>query len=127
VGKIVTEKQKAALLGKRFNVVPMCNIKSHFVTIYSRVLHGIMRQLYPEFNQRKIELTGENRETHWKSIFDCKRLKTSKKKVFAGTIETDGVSIRVHYQRLKAGRPIVSTASPVANHEDEKEVDPATQ
>jgi hypothetical protein len=32
------ERRKAFLMGKRFNVVPMCNLKSHFVSIDSRVL-----------------------------------------------------------------------------------------
>jgi hypothetical protein len=32
------ERRKAFLMGKRFNGVPMCNIKSHFATIDSGVL-----------------------------------------------------------------------------------------
>jgi hypothetical protein len=31
-------RRKAFLMGKRFNGVPMCNLKSHFVSIDSRVL-----------------------------------------------------------------------------------------
>jgi hypothetical protein len=86
------ERQKAFLMGKRFNVVPLCNIKSHFVTIDSTVLYGIMREISPEFNFRKKEFTRETRETYWKDIFDFKRLKPSKQKVFTGMIETDGVA-----------------------------------
>jgi len=32
------ERRKDFLMGKRFNGVPMCNLKSHFVSIDSRVL-----------------------------------------------------------------------------------------
>jgi hypothetical protein len=32
------ERRKAVLMGKRFNGVPVCNLKSHFVSIDSRVL-----------------------------------------------------------------------------------------
>ena len=84
------ERRKAALLGKRFNVVPMCNIKSHFMTIGSGVLYGIMREISPEFDVSREEFSGEVRETYWKDIFDFKRLKMSKQKVFTGMIEIDG-------------------------------------
>jgi len=95
------ERRKAFLTGKRVNVVPLGNIKSHFVTIDSAVLHGIMREISPELDVSREEFSGENRETYSKSIFDFKRLKVSKKKVFTGLIETDGVALCVHYRRLK--------------------------
>jgi hypothetical protein len=59
-------------------VVLMSNIKPHFVTIDSGVLYGIMREISPEFNVNREDLTGENRETLWKNIFDFKRVKVSK-------------------------------------------------
>jgi hypothetical protein len=100
----------------------MCNIKSHFVSIDSRILHGIIREICPEFDIRETEFTGENRETYWKNIFNFKRLKVTKQKVFTGLIETDGVAMCIHYQRLKKDRP----GPPSANHEDETEAVPAT-
>jgi hypothetical protein len=78
------ERRKAVLMGKRFNVVPLCNIKSHFVTIDSGVLPGIMKEISPEFSVSRGEFSGENRETYWGNIFDFKRLKISKQKVFTG-------------------------------------------
>jgi len=51
-------------MGKRFNVVPMYNIKSHFVTIDSGVFCSIMSEISPEFNVSREDFTGENRETH---------------------------------------------------------------
>jgi hypothetical protein len=47
------ERRKAALMGKRFNVVPLCNVKSHFVTINSSVLHGPLKEISPEFDIRE--------------------------------------------------------------------------
>jgi hypothetical protein len=119
------ERRKAFLMGKRFNVVPVCNIKSHFVTIDSIVLYSIMMEISPEFNVSREEFTGENRETYWKSIFDFKRLKVSKQKVFTGMIETDGVAMCVHSRRLKKDRPGPPLASPVTKDEENKEEDPA--
>ena len=120
-------KRKTALQGKCFNVFQLCNVKSCFVTIDSRVLYGIMMEISLEFDVRQIEFTGDNRETHWKTIFYFKRLNTSTKKAFTGIIHTDGVSICVHCRRLKADRPIVPLASPVTKHEENKEAGPATQ
>jgi hypothetical protein len=119
------ERRKAFLMGKRFNVVPVCNIKSHFVTVDSIVLYSIMMEISPEFNVSREEFTGENRETYWKSIFDFKRLKVSKQKVFTGMIETDGVAMCVHSRRLKKDRPGPPLASPVTKDEENKEEDPA--
>jgi hypothetical protein len=42
----------------------MCNIKSHFVTIDSSILYGIMRQISGEFDVSNRKFIGENREMH---------------------------------------------------------------
>jgi len=121
------DRRKAFLMGKRFYIVPMCTIKSHFVSIDSAVLHGIMKEISPEFDVSREEFYGENRETFWKNIFDFKRLRVSKQKVLTGMIDTDGVALCVHYRRLKRDRPVPPSAAPVTNHECEKEADPAAQ
>jgi len=114
-------------MGERFNAVPMCNIKSHFVTIDSGVLYGIMREISPAFDVRSTEITAETRETYWKNIFNFKGLKVSKKKEFTGLIESDGIPMCVHYLRLKKDRPVPPSASRSAKHEENKQADPATQ
>ena len=121
------ERQKAFLMGKRFNVVPLCNIKSHFVSIDSRILHGIMKEICPEFNVSNKEFSGDNRETYWKNIFNFKRLKETKQKVFTGLIETDGVAMCIHYRRLKKDRPIPPSTAPMTKDEENKEEDPLMQ
>jgi len=97
------------------------------VSIDSGVLYGIMKEISPGFNVSREDFIRENRETYWKSIFDFKRLKVSKQKVFTGMIETDGVAMCVHYRRLKKDRPVPPSAAPVTKHEENKEEDPATQ
>jgi hypothetical protein len=114
-------------VGKRFNVVPLCNFKSHFVTIDSRILYGIMREIIPEFDVNREEFIGENLETYWKNIFDFKRLKVSKQKVFTGMIKTDGVALCAHNRRLNADCSVPSSAAPVTKDEDEKEAGPTMQ
>jgi len=107
-------------MGKRFNVVPLCNIKSHFDTTDSRIAHGSIKEISPEFDVRRTEFTGGNRETYWKNIFNFKRLKVSKQKVFTGMIETDEVVLCVHYRRLKKDRPVPPSAAPVTEDEEKE-------
>jgi hypothetical protein len=96
------------------------------VTIDFAAHDGIMREISSEFNVSREEFTGENRESFCRYIFDFKRRKMSKKKVFTWMIGSDGVYMYGHYRRLKADRPIVSTASSSARHQ-EKEAHLATQ
>jgi len=121
------ERRKNFLMGKCFNVVPSSNAKSHFVTIDSRIPHGIMKEISPEFNVNREEFSGENRMTHWKNIFDFKRLRVSKQKLFTGIIETDGVALCVHYRRLKTDQPVPPSAAPMTKDEENKEAGPAMQ
>jgi len=86
-----------------------------------------MKEISPEFDVSREEFSGENRETHWKNIFDFKRLRVSKQTVFTGLIETDGVALCVHYRRLKKDRPVPPSAAPVTKDEENKEEDPAMQ
>jgi hypothetical protein len=120
------ERRKSVLMGKRFNVVPMCKIESHFVTINSGVLHGIMKEISPESNVSTEEFSGKNRETYRKSIFDFKPLRVSKQKLFSGMIETDGVALCIHYRPLKGDRPVAPSAAPVTKDEEKEEAGPAT-
>jgi hypothetical protein len=111
-------------MGKRFNGVPLCNTKSHFVSIDSRLFYGITKEISPDFNVSREDFTGENRETCGKkSIFYFKRLKVSKQKIFTGMIETDGVAMCAHYRRLTTDRPV----PPVTKHEEKKDAGPAMQ
>jgi hypothetical protein len=121
------ERWKAFLMGKRLNVVPMCNIKSRFAKVDPNAHYSKMKEICPEVDVKNTEFTGENRETRWKNIFDFKRLKVSNQKVFTGLIETDGIALCVHYRRLKRDRPVPPSASPVTKDGDEKTADPVMQ
>jgi len=80
------------------------------------------------FDVSNKEFTDENQETYWKkNIFDSKRLRTSKKKEFTGMIESDAIAMRVHYRRLKADRPVLSSLPSLAKREENKEASPTKQ
>jgi hypothetical protein len=111
------EKRKAALLEKRFHVVPIRNTMLHFVTIESSVLYGMMQEISPKFDVSPEEFTGIDWETHWKNVFDFKGIRKSSTEAFAGKIETDGVCICVHSRRLSRHRHILSSFSPWTKHQ----------
>jgi hypothetical protein len=105
----------------------LSRINSSFETIDSGVLYGIFKEISPGFSVSREEFSGENRKTYSKNIFDFKRLRVSKQKLFTGMIETDGVALCAHYRRLKRDRPVPHSAAPVTKDQENKEVYPATQ
>lgn len=88
---------------KLFDPMPICKRKRHFITIDTSSLHGIARDagiIKADCSSKTFLAVGE---AHWASIFDAKR-HLPKGGAFTGTIETDGVSVCIHYTR-----PILST------------------
>lgn len=53
-----SERQKAFLLGKRFNVVLLCNITSYFVPIDSSAVHGNIEEISLELDVHKKEFSN---------------------------------------------------------------------
>jgi len=82
-----------------FNILPICKIKSHFITIDTFTFYHILKE---------VELIKEIPKTFdsdiasamWRSVFDVDRLQ-GKNMTFTCTIETDGVAVSVHFQRPK--------------------------
>jgi hypothetical protein len=86
------EKAKLPL----YNILPICKIKSHFITIDTSVFKGILQEVNilkdHEDDVLDIEL--------WESIFDIPKIK-GKAKEFTRTIDTDGYAINVHFTKRK--------------------------
>ena len=83
---------------KLLNIVPISTIKSHFITIDTKVFYGIMRSM-ELFKGSEIEFRTLAIE-QWTSVFDIDKLR-GKNKTFTGTIETDGVLLCTHFMRPK--------------------------
>ena len=81
-----------------FNLVPICKIKRHFITVDSSTLYGIMKDL------KMINCNNQTfqalKDDHWNSFLNIQRL-TNDGKLFTGTIETDGVSLCTHFKSPK--------------------------
>ena len=81
-----------------FNLVPICKIKRHFITVDSSTIYGLMKDL------KMINCNNQTfqalKDDHWNSFLDIQRL-TNDGKLFTGTIETDGVSLCTHFKSPK--------------------------
>jgi hypothetical protein len=89
---IMTNKALEEQNKKMINILPICRIKSHFITIDTSSMLGILRELNIIKDTKSVL-----QEELWNSIINIKHVK-GKNKVFTGTIDTDGVVINLHFQ-----------------------------
>ena len=83
---------------KLFNVVPICTIKSHFITIDTYVLYGILREIgFIECNEAAFV---ETKEASWNALFRISQLQ-GRDCIFGCSIDTDGISMCTHFERPK--------------------------
>lgn len=113
---------------KLYNLLPICRRKRHFVTIDTSTLYGIAREAgIVAGEEKKQRATASSHETtieekpnekktakkpsgleafrslgeeQWRSILDVDKVASSGGR-FTGTIDTDGVSVRVHFRHPK--------------------------
>jgi hypothetical protein len=79
---------------KLYNLLPICRIRNHFITIDTKVLLGMLKEINLLKNDKGLK------EEQWASIFKIDSLKTRATE-FTGTIDTDGVAVCVHFVRPK--------------------------
>lgn len=91
-----------------FNLVPVCKIRSHFITIDWTVLVGILNET-GVLSKQTAESLEPLRDDIWRSVLDVERLTKGRDvehppvrpKTFTGTVQTDGTSLCTHFKRLK--------------------------
>jgi hypothetical protein len=79
-----------------YNILPICKIKSHFITMDTSVFKGILQEVNIIKNAKDDILDLEL----WESVFDISKVK-GKAKTFTRTIDTDGCVINVHFTKPK--------------------------
>jgi hypothetical protein len=83
---------------KLFNVVPICQIKSHFVTIDTYVLYGILKEIgFIDCNEEEFVAS---KERSWYALFKISQLQGSGC-TFGCSLDTDGISMCMHFERPK--------------------------
>lgn len=102
-------------------VAPVSHIKMNFIQIDNRVFNAVLN----EVSDTKISMKEfeANRDTHWNSIFDTQKYLTSKQKQdcnFTHCVQTDGVSICIHYRRPKIKSNEKDEYSPFNKHQSDR-------
>ena len=83
---------------KMFNIVPMCGIKSHFITIDVVGVYGIMRDAGFIDEDCTFDEFEDMKDDYWECFMYIEKLEGQFNK-FTGTIQTDGVSMCTHFTR----------------------------
>ncbi|KAJ9514178.1 hypothetical protein QJQ45_002291 [Haematococcus lacustris] len=104
-----------------FTLTPLARAGVHFVKVDSRVLHGVCQQLGLTREKEKVFCAEPARSNHWDRWFSTGKL-ANQGFEFERTVETDGVSVCVHYTRPlppppappSAAGPSSSNSSPAA-------------
>ncbi|KAJ9507381.1 hypothetical protein QJQ45_006375 [Haematococcus lacustris] len=103
------------------NAVHVCRMGVHFIKMDSRVLHRVCQQLGLTRETADVFTAEPARSQHWNRWFSTGKL-ANQRFEFERTVETDGVSVCVHYTRPlptppappSAAGPSSSKSSPVA-------------
>ncbi|KAJ9527207.1 hypothetical protein QJQ45_025468, partial [Haematococcus lacustris] len=81
-----------------FTLTPMARVGVHFIEVDSRVLHGVCRQLGLTKETRAAFTSEPALSHHWARWFNTNKLR-NKEFAFERLVDTDGVSVCVHYTR----------------------------
>jgi hypothetical protein len=83
---------------KQFNIIPICGVKLHYITIDKLVLYGILTET------KTVKCSKEDFESlsldHFHSILNILKLQ-GQNNIFTGTIETDGIIMCTHFVKPK--------------------------
>ncbi|KAJ9521350.1 hypothetical protein QJQ45_001271 [Haematococcus lacustris] len=81
-----------------FTLTPMARVGVHFIKVDSRVLHGVCKQLGLTKETRAAFTSEPALSHHWARWFNTNKLR-NKEYAFDRVVDTDGVSVCVHYTR----------------------------
>jgi len=89
---------------KRISLLPICTRKRHFITIDTNSLFGVARDARLVDGSCQLKSFRSLADAHWGSVLDFARVAPHGGR-FTGTIDTDGVSVCVHFARPKRAEP----------------------
>ena len=111
--KILRDIEKSPEI-RRFALVPLHSIGRKFVSIDKTVLYGILCNAGVINKETKIKDFMKESDEYYKSTFQGYEKLAPKGFSFSGTIQTDGVSMCIHYkkigsQKTKYSRNVISS------------------
>lgn len=93
-----------------FNIVPVCNIRAHFIRIDTSVLYGILREVGVISQSMSASLFDQLRDVFWFDTFDFRKIKTSRSN-FGWSVTTDGISLCTTFEKEAEALPVGSSPS----------------
>lgn len=81
-----------------FNIVPVCQTKAHFITIDTSTLYGIMKDVALIDGKCNLNMFTSLQTEQWSSFIKYENVQ-GRNNNFTGTIQTDGVSVCIHFTR----------------------------
>lgn len=79
-----------------FNIVPIFKIKRHFCYVDTYTFYGVLKDA-GAITCNEATFKGMA-DYHWRSVFNIRRLEGAKN-IFTGSIQTDGITVVVHFRR----------------------------
>ncbi len=83
---------------KLFNILPICKIRAHFITIDTSSMIPMLKEL--GLLDLNVDIKNIDCKSLWESFIDVSKMKNTRN-VFTGTIDTDGIAVNVHFKRPK--------------------------
>jgi hypothetical protein len=80
-----------------FSIVPVVTVKSHFITIDTKVLYHMTKNVGLH-SEKNVNSFNENRTTYWQQFFKINQL--GKETHFAEYLETDGIAVAMHFETM---------------------------
>lgn len=101
--------------GKTFNIVPIARYGRSFITLDTFGLYGILKDI--GFVNVNWVTFDANRQKYWRDAMAVDRFQGASN-TFTGTIDTDGVSVCIHYVRPKADSDKDNKTKPKLTEDD---------
>jgi hypothetical protein len=98
VNRFVEQKRQQDPNLKNFSILPVCGLRPHFITIDTHSLFGVMTDAKLVSGPQSVFL--EQGPLQWSTFLKITKVQ-GKDKTFTGTIDTDGVSVCLHFTRPK--------------------------
>jgi hypothetical protein len=86
---------------RKTNLAPVLTIRRHFTTFDKSTIYGILKDAKAIDEKVKSTDIEKNPLPYWKILLNWKKVQ-GRGKTFTGTIESDGVSVCVHFSKPKA-------------------------
>jgi len=115
-------REREALGAPLFNLCPVFSLKLHHMTVDTSVLYGIAKDAGLLGEKTSGKAFAEFGAEHWASMLEVGKVVRRPGVKFTGTIDTDGISVSMHFERPRKGPEERAPKAKKAEKQDDKSV-----